>query len=85
MRAIALFDNHDDFTSFISEIPDSEIIYEPKDTERIQIFITGIPLSNNQEDTPEDAHAAIQKVREWEERFRQAQDQSEPIHKAQRE
>ncbi|WP_378955422.1 hypothetical protein [Pelosinus sp. sgz500959] len=75
LRGIVIFDNANDLNRFFDEVEDSKKIYEPKDGDMLQMYIAGIALPSNQEDTPEDAYASIRKVREWVESFRQAQDQ----------
>ena len=74
-RMILLFDNRAEFEDFLAMVPDCEKVFEPKFAEHPQIFIAGILLPKAREDTPEDAYEASKKVREWAERFLQAQDQ----------
>ena len=79
-RMIVLFDNRAEFEDFLATVPDSENVFEPTLPEHPRVFIAGMLLPKDRADTPEDAYEASKKVREWAERFLQAQDQDTSNH-----
>ena len=79
-QVIVVFDNQPEFDDFLATVADSQKVYSPGGPSDPRLYIAGIRLPKDREDTPEDAYEASRKVREWVERFRQAQDQDISSH-----